>query len=74
MHMDNELAAKRRRILLINCVFNHGIELVAWSLDMCLFFNVASNGKQLSNSLLQTDSLPFQLLKSQLNVSEVQRI
>ena len=63
MHMDNELAAKRRRILLVNDIFNHGIELVVLSLDTCLFFNVASNDKQLLNSLPKTDSLPFHLLK-----------
>lgn len=63
MHMDNVLAAKRRRLLLVNDIFNHGIELVALSLAPCLFFNVAFNDKQLLNSLPKTDSLPFQLLK-----------
>lgn len=29
VHMDNELAAQRRRILLVNDIFNRGIELVA---------------------------------------------
>lgn len=44
MHMDNELAAKRRRILLVNGIFNHGIELVALRTGTYLDFNVASNG------------------------------
>lgn len=61
--MDNELATKRRRILLVNDIFDHEIGLVELSLAMCLFFNVACNDKQTLNSFPKTDSLPFQLLK-----------
>lgn len=63
MLTNNELTSKRRRILLVNDIFDHEIGLVELSLDVCLFFDVACNDKQPLNSLPKTDSLPFQLLK-----------
>lgn len=62
MHMDKEVAAERS-VLLVDDVFNHGIQQVARNLDICLFFSVTFNDRYLLNSLLNTDSLPFQLFK-----------
>lgn len=63
VHIDCELAAKRRRILLVNGIFSYRIELVVLGLDMCLFFKVASNDKHILKSLPKIESPPFQLLK-----------
>lgn len=46
------MAAERRSVLLVDDVFNHGIQQVACNLDICLFFIVAFNDKYLLNSLL----------------------
>lgn len=43
MHMDYEVAAERSSLLLVDGIFNHGIQQVACNLDICLFFSGAFN-------------------------------
>lgn len=44
--MDKEVAAERS-VLLVDDVFNHGIQQVARNLDICLFFSVTFNDRYL---------------------------
>lgn len=37
MHVDCEIGVKRRRMLLVNGIFNYRIKLVVLGLGMCLF-------------------------------------
>lgn len=59
MYIDCEIGVKRRRMLLVNGIFNYRIKLVVLGLGMYLFLKVASNDKYLLNSLPKIDSLPF---------------
>lgn len=63
MHIDCKIGVKRRKVLLVNGIFNYRIKLAVLGLGMCLFFKVASNDKYSLNSLAKIDSPPFQLLK-----------